>query len=349
MDKIVKSSVPLVTVLLPVYNSEIFLYDAISSILEQSFTNFEFLIIDDGSIDKTSKILNEFNDSRIRIIKHSENKGVIYSLNEGMFLSKCKYIIRMDADDIALPNRIQVQVDFMNLNSDVAAAGSFYQIVGKQKIQKMPTTNNAIKVHMLFHTAMAHPTIILRRESFINNNFLFNHEFKHAEDYELWARSSVSLKFANIPEVLLKYRIHENQISTKYNILQRNSMSLAQLNLLLNLGIQPSEREISIHSGISFSEYGTDDNYLDELLLWLKKLNQANSVVSFFDEKELAKILSLKWFLISGHLALNGVKPNIIRLKNNFEVSKIIYLKCTLYLLVKVIIGMLKNYLRLHK
>ena len=180
MDTNINTSISEVTVLLPAYNAEKYLVEAVDSILKQTFVDFELLIIDDGSTDNTLNIINSFKDSRIRIVKHAENNGLIFSLNEGLSLAKSKYILRMDADDIALPNRLKVQVDFMNQHQEIAAAGSFYHVIGREEVQKMPTSNNTIKVHMLFHTAMAHPTMILRRENFIKNNFfsiLFNSLF----------------------------------------------------------------------------------------------------------------------------------------------------------------------------
>jgi glycosyltransferase involved in cell wall biosynthesis len=161
MDKIIADSSFEVTVLFPAFNAEKYLLEAIESILNQSFTKFELLIIDDGSTDSTLSIINGLNDSRIQLVKHTENKGLIFTLNEGLKLAKSKYVVRMDADDVALPDRLKVQVDFMNLHSDIAAAGSYYQIIGKTGFQKMPTHNDAIKTHMLFHTAMAHPSMII--------------------------------------------------------------------------------------------------------------------------------------------------------------------------------------------
>jgi glycosyltransferase involved in cell wall biosynthesis len=346
MDTNIDTSISEVTVLLPAYNAEKYLADAVDSILKQTFSDFELLIINDGSTDKTLSILNSFNDSRIRIIKHAENKGLIYSLNEGLNFSKSKYIVRMDADDIALPDRLKVQVDFMNQHQDISAAGSYYQIIGREEIQKMPNSNDTIKVHMLFHTAMAHPTIILRRDRFIDANYLFDQDFKHAEDYELWSRACVSLKFANIPQVLLKYRFHEEQVSTKFNKIQRDTMNLVQINLLSNLGISISSDEKVIQRGIAYSEYGNDKKYLIKLLEWLRRIDAANATSHFFDEVSLGNYLSVKWFLISGHLALNGICPPIKNMNKNFNTSNYVYLKNTFYLLIKIMIGQIKKLFR---
>jgi glycosyltransferase involved in cell wall biosynthesis len=346
MDTNINTSASEVTVLLPAYNAEKYLVEAVESILKQSFVDFELLIIDDGSTDNTLSILNSFKDSRINIVKHAENKGLIYSLNEGLNLAKSKYIVRMDADDIALPNRLKVQVDFMNQHQDIAAAGSYYHIIGREEIQKMPISNDTIKVHMLFHTAMAHPTMILRRDSFIDADYFFDQDFKHAEDYELWSRACVSLKFANIPQVLLKYRFHEEQVSTKFNKIQRDAMNQVQLNLLLNLGISVKSEEKIIQNGIAYSEYGNDKEYLIKLLEWLKKIETSNETKQFFDKISLANYLSVKWFLISGHLALNGICPPLNRINKNFNTSIFIYLKNTFYLLIKIMIGQIKKLFR---
>jgi len=326
-------------VLLPAYNAEMFLKGAVESILKQSFVNFEFLIINDGSTDSTSNILKSISDNRIKIIEHSENKGLIFSLNEGILNSQCEFIVRMDADDLAFENRIQVQVDFMNANPNIDAAGSYYEVVDREGFQKMPTSNYSIKAHMLFHTAMAHPTMILRRESFVSNNLFFKEEFKHAEDYELWSRASKVLNFANIPEVLLKYRFHENQVSTKFGLQQKLSINQVHYLLLDNIGIHPTDNEKVMHASIAYSDYGNNKIYLNDLLLYLKKIEISNQKKEFYNDTALSKYLNVKWFLISGHLALEGISIPILGMKKNFKISNFSYLKNLCFLFLKIILG----------
>jgi glycosyltransferase involved in cell wall biosynthesis len=192
------------------------LKQAIQSILDQTYTNFTLMIINDGSTDKSEDIIRDFKDRRIKYIKHEANSGLICTLNEGLDLAESKYIIRMDADDISLPERFEKQVSFMEANPDIGISGTWLSIIDSDHFITHPASNEECKVMLLQNTVLGHPSAILRREPIIKNNLRFDKHALYAEDYKFWADASINgLKLANIPEVLVHYRTHEGQVSAK--------------------------------------------------------------------------------------------------------------------------------------
>jgi len=206
---------PFISVLLPAYNAEKFLKEAIESILNQTYSNFEFIIINDGSTDKTQEIIDAYADPRIHCILHKENKGLIQSLNEGILCAKGVYIVRMDADDIAFANRIQVQVDFMESNPQITAVGSHAIFFNENKaspienwaLDQKTNTQLEIKKTLIWENCLIHPSICFRTN--VVKDLLYDPSQKNYEDYDLWLRlRKLNKQFYNCPEILVKHRIH---------------------------------------------------------------------------------------------------------------------------------------------
>jgi len=201
---------PTLTVLMPVYNGEKYLRESIESILEQTFTDFDFLIVDDGSTDNSALIINSYNDTRIKYLKNEKNLGIVHSLNRGLDLATGDYIARMDCDDISLPNRLEKQVLFMEGNPDIGISGTWVQIFGEQSnnaVWKYPYDPKEISYALLFNSVLAHPSVIIRMSFLKNYGLRYDPEYIYAEDYNLWVVADNYFKLANIPEVLLKYRL----------------------------------------------------------------------------------------------------------------------------------------------
>ena len=202
---------------MPVYNGEKYLTGAIESILRQSFSDFEFIIVNDGSTDTTDAIVGSFNDSRIVYIKNNENHGLVSSLNTGIKATRGQYIARMDADDISLSGRLQRQLDFLRAHPDVDIVGSAMKRIDAydrpSALLHRPTKHLDIKWASLFSTPMFHPTVMAKASVFKDN--LFDAELHNSEDYELWSRLlfTTPTKFANISEPLLNYRVYSNSFT----------------------------------------------------------------------------------------------------------------------------------------
>jgi glycosyltransferase involved in cell wall biosynthesis len=205
---------PKITILMSVYNGLPFLEDSIQSILNQSFKDFEFLIIDDCSSDTSLEVLETYikKDERIRLIKNNKNQGLGYNLKKGVELAKGDYIARMDDDDISLPHRLQTQYDFATKNPDIDIIGSYATDIdenGNEKgLRKMPISNDDI-IKYIWTCPIIHPTAFIKKEALIKAGSYGNE--KRRQDYALWFRcAKAGLKFANIPEPLLKYRFEDS-------------------------------------------------------------------------------------------------------------------------------------------
>jgi glycosyltransferase involved in cell wall biosynthesis len=208
-------TMPLISVVLPVYNAEKFVAEAIYSILNQSIENFELIIINDGSKDGTIHILEQFKRSDERVILVSrENRGLVESLNEGISISRGKWIARMDADDISLPNRFERQLQWLDQTS-ADICGSWVRLFGTSKshILKHPQTDAAIKMEILFGTPFAHPAVMMKTD--LVKQLRYDKAWEKCEDYDLWERAArAGWKMTNVPEILLLYRQHSSQISS---------------------------------------------------------------------------------------------------------------------------------------
>ncbi len=216
---------PSVSVVMPVLNGEKYLSSSIKSVLEQTFRDFELIIINDGSTDKTEQIIKSFNDPRIIYIKNDGNKGLAISFNIGINASNGKFIARMDADDICEKARFEKQLNFLESNPSVGIVGSSVIMIDEEgkkiKVLKREISHINIKWSSLFSTPMFHPSVMGKTEIFKNN--LYDEDFKNSEDYELWSRLlfSTNIIFANIKEPLLRYRVFPNSFTQTLNLDKR--------------------------------------------------------------------------------------------------------------------------------
>lgn len=212
---------PKVSVIMSVYNGEKYLREAIDSILSQTFNDFEFIIINDGSTDNSKNILDSYSDGRMRIF-HNSNKGLIGSLNEAIGYCRGEFIARMDADDICNPNRFDQQIMFFKNNPECVLVGSHAQIIdedGKNngEFNYPPEKWDKIKRYSLFHNPFIHSSVMFRK-MLTNNICFYNNSYINIEDYELWTRLIYKYPCSNIPQNLIKYRIHNNQVTKKKRI-----------------------------------------------------------------------------------------------------------------------------------
>lgn len=206
---------PLISVVLPVYNGEQYVAEAIDSVLSQTFTNFELIMVDDGSTDGSHRILSEYerSDPRIRVISR-ENRGLATTLNDSIDIARGSWIARMDSDDIALPHRFERQLEWLE-RTGADISGSWVQRFGSsdRRVVRLCQTDEAIKMAMLFCSPFAHPAVIMRTA--LVKRLRYNKMWEKAEDYDLWERAAeAGWRMTNVPEVLLWYRVHPEQIST---------------------------------------------------------------------------------------------------------------------------------------
>jgi len=210
MDRdIDKPSMPLVSVVLPVYNGELFLAEAIDSILAQTYGNLELIIVNDGSTDSTSYIVRSYNDPRIRYYEQT-NQGIAKSLNFGIRLACGEYVARQDADDVSMPCRIEKQVAFMVSHPNYGMVGTWAEIWKEDKKTNRslthPSTDEVLKFELLFDSYFVHSSVLIRKAVFQEVGYYTPEISRQPEDYELWSRVARVYKVANIPEVLHSYR-----------------------------------------------------------------------------------------------------------------------------------------------
>ncbi len=241
MDKSITMYSPKVTVLMSVYNGERYLRAAMEGILNQTFKNFEFLIINDGSTDRTEEILNSYNDKRIRIFNQS-NQGLTKALNRGIKLSKGEYIARQDADDISLPERLAKQVEFLDIHKNIAVLGTFAKVIDEAgcftgEVLELPVEPKEIERKLYLGNYVAHPTVMYRN-SVIKKLGGYDENFEASEDYVLWLRViGEGYNIGCLPDFFCLYRRHNFQRSILFLERQKeNGLKLRKLAIGRKLG-----------------------------------------------------------------------------------------------------------------
>ena len=315
--------IPKITVLMSVYNNESFINEAIDSILNQTFSDFQFLIIDDGSTDNSVALIKQYDDSRINLVEKDNNTGLIDCLNLGMSLAKGQYIARMDSDDISTSDRFQKQLDILENNPEIDICGCWLQEFGKRdKVIKHKERHEEIVANMLWSCAMSMCSVLIDRKAI--EGYKFDENKKHVEDYDFWSRIAWSCKFYNIQEVLYLYRIHEAQVSTVHKQVQIQGDIGIKLFLFKKIGYDtqkyPDEliaKLLLLNGPFKVNEFSIFINWINDLIRsnkYTKAFNQRalESVLSFLKEKTINKIyfsntisgITKKWRL-NALMALN--------------------------------------------
>ena len=302
---------PLVTVFIPLYNTEKYIRESLESILNQTYSNLEILIVDDGSTDQSINIVNSFTDPRIRLIKNSENKGIPYTRNVGLNEANGKYMVIMDSDDVALPNRVERQVEFLEENPDIDVVGSFYEIFGgkSNKIYKTSyITPEEIKAGLLFYNRIGNPTTTIHLETLKKYNLSYNLNYFVAQDYEMWIQISKVGKLAILPEVLLKYRFGHSNITKKSlseKTLQRKKLiDAAHKDILEFYGFKLDDNELLVYNELFNDNFQSkiNENTILNLPMVLEKLIEDNKNRKIFKEEILLKMIrDAVWTSINFH------------------------------------------------
>lgn len=319
---------PFVSVVLPAYNAGPYIAEAIQSILNQTYTNFELIVVNDCSTDDTEEQILAIADSRIQYIKNAQNSGLIYNLNLGFSLAKGKYIVRMDADDISMPTRIATQVAYMENCHETGVCGAWFESFGSQsQLAKYEVENDAIKLRMLYQCHFCHPTVIIRKSVVDEHKLTYDKAFIHAEDYELWGRMAFFTGFANISEVLLKYRVHGENVSQKHNTVQvENSRKVIQ-EIFMRFGMVVSTDAIGIWVKACYADFNLTAGEIRTLESMMEGLLDGNKTVNYVAQPALEDFISQKWF----NLCYNNVKNKEVQtLFNGSKISNLLPLKSRL-------------------
>ena len=281
---------------MPVYNCAPFVKQAVESILQQTYSHFELLVIDDCSTDNTAAIVQNIKDERIVFIKKEKNTRYTNSLNMGLNLAKGQYIARMDGDDYSLPQRFERQMAAMEADKAIALCGTWYRIMDSEKVVAYPTESDAIKIALLSYSPIGHPTAFLRKSSLQKLGLSYDSAFEPAEDYRLWTQLAARHTIVNIPEILLNYRVHSTQVSQQKMELQQAHSNKIRLMQLQHLKISPTNGQEELHIALVTNNIAASRSFSNaQVQEWLMLLHQSNQLEKIYEPGGLSVLLMEYW------------------------------------------------------
>ncbi|WP_343338768.1 Undecaprenyl-phosphate 4-deoxy-4-formamido-L-arabinose transferase [Terrisporobacter petrolearius] len=310
----------LVTVFMPVYNTEKYLRQSIESILNQTYKNFELLIIDDGSTDSSVDIIKSYNDDRIILVKNEKNKGLPYTRNKGLDLAKGEYIALMDSDDISKNNRLAIQVKFLEKHKEIQVVGSRQETLIEGKIYKPSNARKEyidVNKKLMFYSCVPNPTIMFRKDFFYKNKIRYRKECFVAQDYAFFVDCvAKGGNIAILSEPVLIYRSgHDNitKLSVKYKQNERKKvMDNIRIRCLNNNGIFLDDKE-----NILFNKIFSDpimDISIDDINEYKKLINKILLIKNNINKKGFADEIKLN--LLNRLLDINATKIQKIGIIN---------------------------------
>lgn len=317
---------PLISVIMSIYNDGEYVSESIKSILSQSHQDFEFIIVNDGSTDNSEDIINSFRDKRIRYLKNPENIGLARSLNLALANSEGKYVARMDADDISVPERLANQLDFMEQYPEVGIVGSWVQQFGQaENTVRYSTSDFDIRIRMLSDSPFAHPSVMIRREVLGKHQLQYDPNFRTAQDYDLWSRMARYTNMAILPKVLLHSRVHENQVTSRKKADQAANRAKVAKSLFQYLGIG-EDNEIQFLQDLLGNKYVLSVEFLVEAERIMKMLINNNLKIRYFDQELLYAFLCDRWKSLTWGSTKLGIKFYFLFIRSEFsQVNKLSY------------------------
>jgi len=268
----------LCSVVLPTYNGQDWITRSVNSILAQSFTNFELIIIDDGSSDNTFEILKKFKDKRIKLFRQN-NRGLAKTLNIGIKISRGKYIFRQDQDDISFPNRFMEQIVVMEKKRDLGFLGTWAEILNESRIvrrfHKHPVDANAINYFLLFSNPFVHSSMILRKNKLTEvNGYSEDLKFQPPEDYHLWSKLARICKGENLPKILVQYQETKSSMSRNgNNPFLNNAIKISAENLIYAANLKKNNIDAFCLASLLFGKNINSDvqiNFKNMKKIWFK-------------------------------------------------------------------------------
>lgn len=314
----------LISVIMSNYNTPLpYLKQSIDSILNQTYSNIELIIIDDGSTDNSLDFIKSYDDSRIKLICNEKNIGLTRSLNKGLEVCTGEYIARMDTDDICYPERFEIQSKYMREHPDTIVCGSWAIAIdedGNYTGRKMFETlldRELYRVNLLFgnRPVLRHPSAFFNHSLLMKYSIKYNEKYRYAQDYRMWIDCSQYADCTIIPEILLKYRIHNKAISKSKQHLQKETdfliiqEQLDRLNIVLPNDLKPIHRNYLIQ----------DKSYDERMIKWLHTIIKANQRYKIYNHKILKKVLYYRWSEIcySEMAKRISIKRSLYILKSN--------------------------------
>lgn len=304
---------PDLTVLMTVYNGESYLRETIESILNQTYKDFKFLILDNASTDSSREIIGSYHDPRIELVALPENIGQVAALNKGLDMIGTPLLARMDADDISLPHRFERQVAFMETHPQVGVCGTLaIAFDGQQQTKwRWPTSHEDIKVKLLFECCLAHPSVMIRKSLFDTFRLKYDETIGHSFDWELWQRAMNHFQLANLSEFHLRYRLHPENESKKTAHLQKTAALKLDHRSLKQLELHQHPLR-QVHRDVAFETFNVknrEPGFLNQVVQWFRELENANKKHGVYSQDALHRFLRERLFVV---LHYNTVHPGLI-------------------------------------
>lgn len=290
------NSNPVISVIMSTYNTpDEWLEESVNSILNQTYSNFEFIIVDDCSTTGMTAIKEKCADDRIIWVRNEVNIGLTKSLNNALKIAKGKYIARMDADDISLPERFVTQIEFMENHPEVIVCGSWRRAIGNEngdEIWNIPATREEQQVQLFFYNCgLTHPTAMFRKSMLDEFEIRYNENYKKAQDYGIWVQCTRFAPMVMIRQVLLQYRKSDSQVTANKNGVRLYD-SMVKIDQLYALGIEPTDNEKELH--LAFLRGETLD--VVKISQWVRAISNANKKIEYFDNKLFQSALNRRWY-----------------------------------------------------
>ncbi|MEE4637424.1 MAG: glycosyltransferase [Wenzhouxiangella sp.] len=298
---------PKVTVFIPVFNREDYVCTAINSVLAQQYTDFEILVVDDGSTDQTVERIAAYADSRVRLERNPSNLGIPATRNRGLELARGDYMALLDSDDYAYPDRLGRQVEFLDRHPDVVQVGSGCTLMDAKgqrlpRIRRHPLKPEAVDAHLLFHCSLINRTIMARTA--VLRDFGYDEAFPRCQDYHLHLRLARTHRMANLPHLLVCGREHPGRITKNTAGLGRDRKMAIQGEGLADLGIDYSERDLAWHYQLTQKRDPAivdAAEYLDWAEQWLNRLASANGRLQRYEQRAFRRVLGAMWTVACWH------------------------------------------------
>jgi glycosyltransferase involved in cell wall biosynthesis len=304
-----KNKTPLVSVIMPAFNSEKYIGEAIDSILAQTYKHFELIIINDGSVDKTAEIVTSYNDKRIKYFDNGTNLGIPKSSNKAIIYSKGKYIAILDQDDIAAKDRFEIQVKYLENKPEVAVCGSFYEVFNENSsiITRQPLMPKQIKTRLFFENPMGNPTVMMRNQIFKKDHLYYDESLKISSDFDLWCKVSHKYDIANLPFILTKYRDHSSQYSDNTLLMHKGDRVVLNRQAENLLKRKLAKEEQLIHFQLMNRLKGLDRPRVKykNIMNWVDLLLEANLSNNVYDHETFKK--EMKRWLERANLFIKGL------------------------------------------
>ncbi|HSH67691.1 MAG TPA: glycosyltransferase family A protein [Bacteroidia bacterium] len=318
-----------ISVLMPNYNNAPFLKEAIDSILNQTFKDFIFIIVDDASTDDSVSIIKSYKDKRILLIEKKNNSGIVDTLNIGLLHVTTKYMVRMDGDDISTLDRLELLYRFMESNPQVDICGSQMMFMGKTTTGTTSffTDNDLMKAQLICLTPFCHASIILKTHLLKSHQLFYRNDFPFMEDYDLFYQLKKTAHFATIDKVLYHYRVLSHNSTVKnYDTRNKRYRDFYKC-ILQNLDIPANEKNISLH--LEFFITPTLSFSLGEYKQWTELLISQNTKKNLFPHEALKIIIEKRW----QHLFFKIADLNFSYIISYLLITKRLNLKQISYLL----------------